>query len=129
VPPSTFLQLKQLAIVEQNITYADQTRKPPVSTVMVNVVESLPTTSTYKHYHTPLHKFSTQGKQVVCFIVGSWTFSETFFPSFSSVAQTCTDGGDTAMTRVENPKDCGCCDGITAANRGASRKIMFSRAA
>jgi hypothetical protein len=39
-PPSSFRQLEQLAIVDRNIVYTNQSRKGPASEVTIAVVES-----------------------------------------------------------------------------------------
>jgi hypothetical protein len=39
-PPSTFLQFEQLALMDRNVTYADQRGKDRSTTLTVNAVES-----------------------------------------------------------------------------------------
>ena len=67
VPPSSFRQLEQLAIVDRNIAYADQTRTLPSTEVTVGVVESHHKPRDPRSACTQSPWVSRPGKPAVCF--------------------------------------------------------------
>jgi hypothetical protein len=68
VPPSNFMQLEHLIVVDRNIAYADKTRKMSVSTTRAEaVVSNTSTTFVAESSRRPSSKKPLQGKLVVCF--------------------------------------------------------------
>jgi hypothetical protein len=66
-PPFSFRQLEQLAVVDRNIAYTDQTRAVQSTAVTVGVVESHPKHPDPRSAGPQLSQVSRPGKSLVCF--------------------------------------------------------------
>jgi hypothetical protein len=66
-PPSSLLQLEQLAVVDQNIPYADRTGTVQSTAVTVGVVESHPKLRDPRSACSQSSRVLRPGKPVVCF--------------------------------------------------------------
>jgi hypothetical protein len=66
-PPSSLLQLEQLAVVDRNIAYADRTRTIPSTAVTVGAVESQAQLRDSRPTSSQSSRVFKQGKPIVCF--------------------------------------------------------------
>jgi len=85
-PPSSLLQLEQLAVVDRNIAYADQTRTVQSTAVTVGVVESHPEHWNSRHSHAQSPPTSRPGKPCLFLLSEAGTHSEKALSLFGTTA-------------------------------------------